>query len=71
MAYISVKEAAEKWGLSARSVQIHCEKGHIPGVNLLGKAWQIPADAVKPKRQPRQKQLPSNVLAILKAEKRD
>lgn len=70
MAYISVKEAAKKWGLSARSVQIHCEKGHIPGVNLLGKAWQIPAEAVKPKRQPRQKQLPSNVLAILKAEKR-
>lgn len=70
MAYISVKEAAEKWGLSARSVQIHCEKGHIPGVNLLGKSWQIPVEAVKPKRQPRQKQLPSNVLAILKAEKR-
>ena len=43
MGYISVKEAAEKWGLSARSVQIHCVKGHIPGVNLLGKAWQIPA----------------------------
>ena len=52
-------------------MQIHCDKGHVPGVNLLGKAWQIPAEAVKPKRQPRQKQLPSNVLAILKAEKRD
>lgn len=68
--YITVGEAAKKWGLSARSVQLHCEKGNIPGVNLLGKSWQIPKDAEKPKRKPRQKKLPSSVLEILKSEKR-
>lgn len=70
MRTISVQEAAQKWGLTPRSVQRHCEKGNIPGVTLLGKAWQIPADAERPGRKPRIKGLPSSVLALLKAEKR-
>ena len=70
MKYITVAEAAEKWGLTPRSVQIHCEKGNIPGVNMLGKTWRIPADAERPRRKPRSKALPANILAILKSEKR-
>jgi len=70
MTYITVAEAAKKWGLTPRSVQLHCEKGNIPGVTLQGKAWMIPADAERPKRKPRANGLPSTVLAILKAEKR-
>jgi Fic family protein len=70
MRYISVAEAAKKWGLTHRSVQIHCEKGNIPGVNLLGKAWQIPANAERPQRKPRAKALPSTILEVLKTEKR-
>ena len=70
MKYISVSQAAEKWNLTPRSVQLHCEKGNIPGVNLLGKVWQIPAGAEKPARKPRMKALPKSVLAILKSEKR-
>ncbi len=70
MDYISVEEAAKKWGLTPRSVQIHCVKGNILGVNLVGKAWQIPADAARPKRKPRQKGVPTTVLGILKSEKR-
>ena len=70
MKYITVAEAAEKWGLTPRSVQIHCEKGNIPGVNMLGKTWRIPADAERPRRKPRNKALPADVLAILKSEKR-
>jgi len=70
MKYITVAEAAEKWGLTPRSVQIHCEKGNIPGVNMLGKTWRIPADAERPRRKPRSKALPADVLAILKSEKR-
>ena len=70
MKYISVSQAAEKWNLSPRSVQLHCEKGNIPGVNLLGRVWQIPAGAEKPARKPRMKSLPKSVLAILKSEKR-
>jgi len=70
MKYMTVAEAARKWGVTPRSVQLHCERGHVPGVNLLGKAWQIPADAVKPLRKPRAKGLPKSVLAVLKGEKR-
>ncbi len=53
MKYMTAAEAAQRWGVSVRSVQIHCEKGNVPGVNLLGKAWQIPANAEKPARKPR------------------
>ena len=70
MKYISVAEAAEKWGITPRSVQIHCEKGNIPGVNMIGKAWQIPSNAERPLRKSRVKTLPSDILAILKSEKR-
>lgn len=40
---MTVADAAKKWGLTPRNVQIHCEKGNIPGTTLLGKAWRIPA----------------------------
>ena len=70
MRYMTVSEAAAKWGLTARSVQLHCLKGNIPGVNLKGKAWQIPAEAEKPSRKPRQRKLPSSILEVLKSEKR-
>ena len=70
MKYMTVAQAAKKWNLTVRSVQIHCEKGNVPGVNLLGKAWQIPVCAEKPARKPRMKSLPKSVLAILKSEKR-
>lgn len=43
MRYMTVSEAAAKWGLTVRSVQLHCLKGNVLGVNLKGNAWQIPA----------------------------
>ena len=70
MKHMTVAEAAKKWNLTTRSVQIHCEKGNVPGATLLGKAWRIPADAVRPKRKPRVGGMPSSVQAALKAEKR-
>ena len=70
MRYITVEEAAKKWGLSARSVQIHCQKGNIVGVNLRGKTWMIPEGAERPRRKPRAKGRPNSILAALKAEKR-
>lgn len=66
---ISVEEAAKKWGLSIRNVQIHCQKGNIPGAALLGNRWQIPESASRPKRKPRSAGRPSSILAALKAEK--
>jgi len=43
MKYMTVEDAARKWGVSPRSVQLYCEKGSVPDVNLLGKAWQMAA----------------------------
>ncbi len=48
MKYMSVATAATKWGLKQRSVQLHCERGNIPGTTIEGKSWQIPADADPP-----------------------
>lgn len=48
MEYITAKQAAVKWGISERRVQILCEQGRIEGVQRLGKAWAIPEDSPKP-----------------------
>ena len=46
--YITVKQAAEKWGISDRRVRILCADGKIPGAYQEGRGWKIPVDAVKP-----------------------
>lgn len=46
---MTAKEAAEKWNITPRQVQLLCAKGRIPGAARFGNAWVIPADAVKPK----------------------
>lgn len=48
MDFISVKQAAEQWGLSDRRVRVLCEQGKIDGVTKQGRSWLIPADAIKP-----------------------
>lgn len=48
MDYITAKEAAQKWGISERRVQVLCEQRRINGIQRLGKAWAIPKDALKP-----------------------
>ena len=50
MKYISVAEAALKWGISERSVRNYCAEGRVAGAQLSGKTWEIPFDAEKPKR---------------------
>ena len=51
--YISVKEAAEKWGISERRVQKLCEGNRIEGVVRFGHTWMIPRKAEKPADQRR------------------
>ena len=46
--YMTVKQAAEKWGISDRRVRILCSEGKIPGVIREGRSWKIPEDAKKP-----------------------
>ncbi len=48
MNYITSQEAADKWGLTRRSVQIYCREGKIPGAVNPGKQWLIPENAEKP-----------------------
>ena len=46
--YITVNQAAKKWGLSDRRVRNLCLAGKIPGAYREGRAWKIPSDATKP-----------------------
>ena len=50
MVYISVIQFAEKYGISERTARNYCAQGKIEGAFLTGKTWNIPADAVLPKR---------------------
>ena len=49
MEYITAKEAAEKWGISTRRVQLLCSEGRIPGTWRLGNVWAIPVNSEKPR----------------------
>ena len=46
--YISVKDTAEKWGISERRVRILCVEGKSPGAIHEGRTWLIPSDATNP-----------------------
>ena len=48
MNYISVKEAAEKWDMTPRRVQVLCNDGRIDGAQRVGNVWTIPENAEKP-----------------------
>ena len=42
MKYLSSKEAADKWGISERRVQILCNQDRIAGVIRIGSTWAFP-----------------------------
>ncbi len=46
--YISVRDAAAKWGISERRIQKLCEENRIDGVVRFGRSWAIPVNAEKP-----------------------
>ena len=48
MKYITASQAAEKWNVSQRWVQIMCQQKRIKGSFKLGENWAIPANATKP-----------------------
>ena len=71
MDYMTVTEAAEKWGVSVRQVQRLISAGRIPGAALYGKTYVLPADSTRP-GDPRfapepEHPLPSDFAAILAA----
>jgi excisionase family DNA binding protein len=69
MAYLSVAEAAKRWGVSERSVRNYCASGKIPGAFLTGKTWNIPDTAEKPGRVNSKSHAPTTLLEVLRAEK--
>ena len=66
MEYISVSQFAEKYGISERTARNYCATGKIEGAFLTGKTWNIPADAMLPKRS---KKKVSPLLAALREQK--
>ena len=59
MDYITVREAAEKWGVSPRSITYHLVAGRIEGAVRKGHMWLIPATASKPRDRRKKKETPS------------
>lgn len=49
MGYLSIKQTAEKWGISGRRIQTLCTQGRIAGATKIGSYWAIPEQAEKPK----------------------
>lgn len=48
MDYMTISEAAKKWNISARRIQILCAAGRVMGAERLGRNWAIPRGAEKP-----------------------
>ncbi|SHH76050.1 hypothetical protein SAMN02745823_00891 [Sporobacter termitidis DSM 10068] len=49
MDYMTVKEAAEKWGGGSRMAALYCTRGRIDGAVKKGNMWLVPSGAPKPR----------------------
>lgn len=58
MEYVSVKEWAERHRVSERTARNYCALGKIEGAYLVGKTWNVPADAELPGRRKKQRRSP-------------
>lgn len=48
MAYMTLKEASVKWGVSSRQVNYYCVEGCIPGGMKTAGVWLLPTNIEKP-----------------------
>ncbi len=46
--YMTTQEAAIKWGITDRQVQILCKDNRIIGATRMSRIWVIPENAEKP-----------------------
>lgn len=53
--FITVQEAADKWGITSRQVQILCKNNRIDGATRMSRIWVIPENAKKPTKDKLQK----------------
>lgn len=68
MKYISVSEFAARHGISERTARNYCSVGKIDGAYLVGKTWNIPAEAGLPSRKSRARKV-SPLLHALREER--
>lgn len=61
--YITVQEAAEKWGVTPRQVQILCKENRIIGVARISRIWIIPENAQKPTSDKHRQDRRKNVIS--------
>ena len=45
---MTLKDAAEKWGVTPRRVNYYCAGGRIPGAVKMAGVWLIPKETEKP-----------------------
>lgn len=62
--YISVSEAAEKFNISKRRVQLLCEQGRIKGASRMSGVWLIPSNAQKPIDARKKNKVSENQLSL-------
>ena len=60
MEYLSIRQTAEKWGLSGRRINELCVENRIPGAMKIGSYWAIPADAERPKDERIKRSIPQS-----------
>lgn len=68
MDFISTKEYAANHGIAERTVRNYCRQGKLQGAQLVGKTWNVPADALLPQRKNARKKI-SPLLKALREQK--
>lgn len=48
MEYMTIQEAANRWGISERRIQVLCSSGRLVGATKFGRQWAIPENTEKP-----------------------
>jgi hypothetical protein len=49
MEFMTAREAAQKWGITKRRVQVLCSENRIGGARKIGNMWVMPKNTTKPK----------------------
>ena len=48
MEYMTIQDAAKRWGISERRIQTLCANGRLKGAAKFGRQWAIPIELDKP-----------------------
>ncbi len=68
--WLSVSEAAQLWGTSARTVRRQCKAGTLPA-RRVGSVWQVESDAAKSDTSAKEHAAKSDTVASVKSAKSD